>query len=1368
MKKLVSMILVVCLICSTCIVPVAVDVNEASIKSPGNGDWIDPYKTTTVTWSTPSSGMNYKVTIKNDRTGKYIVKNESVSGNSYSIKSNVLDFEERYVIWVGTYDGGSALGHGDSIVVYTNDRYSSQKVYEEAEISYPSNGQEVSADEDLTITLDGDHDLAYLLTVKDTTSGKIIVNESGLTKTSYTVRKNLLTEGHSYKVWVGTYKKASAEKKQFGSGKEITFKTGTKAVNEPPKRPVVDNSEDSDRPVVDVTDSTERPDRPVVDTEDESPKYYEAAEILAPSNGEWLDPTERIRIRWSDNSPDLEYCLSVRNDVTGEYIVKNEYTGNSSYSIGAYELEEQQRYKITLETYSDDGLVGRDEVYMNTNDVDYQEAEFSYPADGDNVVASKKLTVKFSGMNSALCYRISIVDCETGESIVRNKMISGSTYSLSANSLEAGKQYKLWVGTYLNSGASDAVGPGRVIYITATEEKTASATVEAVFTAPANNATVNRKKDLTLKWEKSDIDTYYELTVKDLTDESYLTQNELVTGTSYQIKASKLKEGHEYKAWIGTYSDKSAKKRFIGSGDILYFRADGTTPVLIRSLTADVDERGLVFKYQMSGDASGYATILVKDSKGKTIYNEKEYDLSGEVVIALSALEQNMTYICEIQAYSANGQKAAYKSQEYTVAKSGFSVDKVEKPVGELNYEKTRTKGFTVKGVVGSAYPIAEAKIVIFVKGDESKIQDIVHLKNYHQTAENPNQFNIYTYDSEVNFGSVLPGDYTYQVSVVDTMGKRYVAVESHFSIVREKGTYDDVPSNHKNYEAIKKLSLDGIISGDGNGKFRPNASITRAEFVKMLYFAFKLSPVTTRDLRSGFSDVDTKHWAYTYIISAFNKGIINGKGNGKFAPNDPVTFAEAAKMLVCIKGWQDTAEQNGGWSGGGYTMVAEKNGFFQTTSAANGNYKRNASRADVAQMFYNTLNKSTNDVVKADKIYTINGVSLYAYKYTSGYYVDTAKALPALGGYDIKSENNKLKGKIQIWDVNIAHGGKSLKVDYDFTGKHNGDYQELNIQLTQNNLSLEYSIYKKYFKKNKIQLTCKDDMTLINVDDLAMLTNHMIKDAEFCQDPRRDVFFAVDTYYSKDIIVQNAQLIYDGIESLGGKQRLNQSISLYNEWYKGALEAYEKSNDINKVYNAVGYLTTTTITVASICTGNVTGVGQIAYNVAPGITLDIAANKIEEVCDTEQGVVCFLLANTDKDTYKKFADFHTSIDRDTMTKEQAIEYITKYYEAEINAETITMAFSYFANKCPENFPQALFGSAKAAFGSIVSSVLGKIYDDSGAAKILSYDVANFFFGTSLSLLDTLKVCDNEIVSNWANSVLSLKNALNEALYGSK
>lgn len=950
-KRIIGLFLALVLIFSNGIISYAGSENEAKITSPANNSWLDPYQTITVKWTAPAAGMTCKITILNERTGAYLTRNEKVSGTSYSIKSNTLDFEEKYKIWVGTFNGSEAIGGGSVIYIRMNDRLNSQKVYPEADFTSPKNNQEVSADSNLKITWNGNNDLAYQLSIKDLTTGMNIVDESSLTQTSYTISANKLEAGHSYKAWIGTYKKASYEKKLFSSGKNIEFKTAkatttTGGSSTPPQRPTVTTPPTSDRPEVDLTGNPAR--------------------INNPSNQAWVDPNQPIKVIWTVLATGLSCRLSIQNDVTGEYIVKNYEPSSNYYTISKNTLVEEQRYKITLTTYRDNTKIGESsEIYINTNNVDYPEATYSFPSAGAVINTTEKLTLRFSNMNSDLCYRISIVDTSDNSAILRNKLVSGSSYTLNANTLEPGKQYKLWIGTYLNANTENALGSGEIIFINTAnnQEEPQDATVQAYFTSPENNEVIDKDLGVTLKWSSSDKPTYYELTVKDETNGTYLVQNKLLTNTSYTIKSSELSKRHSYKAWVGTYSNKTSDKKLLGSGSELYFSTDGNLPALVTSLTADMKNDGLVFSYELTGDNLKHADILVKDSNEKIFYHEKVYQTTGQIVIPTADLKENTTYICEIQTYDTNDMKAAYKSQKYEVAKSGFSISNdAKKPSGDLPHKK----GFTVKGTVTSAHPISEAKIVIFSRGNETDIHDIVHLTNYDKTADPNNKFNIYSYDSQVNFGSLQPGEYTYRVSVVDIMGNTYTAVETNFRIVREIGTYDDVSSDHPNYEAIKQLSIDGVLNGDGNGKFRPNASINRGEFVKMMCCAFGLS---TSQSASSFRDVAQDYWATPYIMAAFQRKIVNGKGDGIFAPTASVTYEEAAKMLVCVKGWEESALQNGGWQNGGYTFVAEENDFFlKTTVASNQNYKKGATRADVAQMFYNALTTDTNNVVKIDK----------------------------------------------------------------------------------------------------------------------------------------------------------------------------------------------------------------------------------------------------------------------------------------------------------------------------------------------------------------------------------------------------------------
>ena len=91
---------------------------------------------------------------------------------------------------------------------------------------------------------------------------------------------------------------------------------------------------------------------------------------------------------------------------------------------------------------------------------------------------------------------------------------------------------------------------------------------------------------------------------------------------------------------------------------------------------------------------------------------------------------------------------------------------------------------------------------------------------------------------------------------------------------------------------------MDLIVEGVGNGKFAPNQPITRAEFVTICARFTQVSA-------SGetFTDVPASHWAFDAISTAASFGWVNGVGNGQFAPNQHITRAQAAVLLNRLLG---------------------------------------------------------------------------------------------------------------------------------------------------------------------------------------------------------------------------------------------------------------------------------------------------------------------------------------------------------------------------------------------------------------------------------------------------------------------------------
>ncbi|AGX06523.1 S-layer homology domain-containing protein [Bacillus infantis] len=108
--------------------------------------------------------------------------------------------------------------------------------------------------------------------------------------------------------------------------------------------------------------------------------------------------------------------------------------------------------------------------------------------------------------------------------------------------------------------------------------------------------------------------------------------------------------------------------------------------------------------------------------------------------------------------------------------------------------------------------------------------------------------------------------------------------------------SFSDVRNNDYYYQAVSSLSEKGIIKGFGNGIFKPNESVTRAQAAKMLTLALNIKTDHVKD--PGFKDVSKNNWAYSYIAALAEQGIVKGYGD-QFKPNEPITRAQMAKIIA-------------------------------------------------------------------------------------------------------------------------------------------------------------------------------------------------------------------------------------------------------------------------------------------------------------------------------------------------------------------------------------------------------------------------------------------------------------------------------------
>lgn len=165
---------------------------------------------------------------------------------------------------------------------------------------------------------------------------------------------------------------------------------------------------------------------------------------------------------------------------------------------------------------------------------------------------------------------------------------------------------------------------------------------------------------------------------------------------------------------------------------------------------------------------------------------------------------------------------------------------------------------------------------------------------------------------------------------------------------------FTDVPITASYYKAVDKLSNVGVIQGRGDGAFAPVDKTTRAEFCAFLARANGYNANYYQQKELPFPDVDSNSWAAPYISFCYENGYINGMLDGTFCPDDYVTDEQAVKMVVCSSRVGDESLSSVGPKWySGYLNIAQKYNLLNDTKVRVNN---SANRAFVAQVVYNAM----------------------------------------------------------------------------------------------------------------------------------------------------------------------------------------------------------------------------------------------------------------------------------------------------------------------------------------------------------------------------------------------------------------------------
>ncbi|WP_373232246.1 S8 family serine peptidase [Cohnella sp.] len=185
----------------------------------------------------------------------------------------------------------------------------------------------------------------------------------------------------------------------------------------------------------------------------------------------------------------------------------------------------------------------------------------------------------------------------------------------------------------------------------------------------------------------------------------------------------------------------------------------------------------------------------------------------------------------------------------------------------------------------------------------------------------------------------------------------------SKYAVLSFDKSFVDVQAGHWANKVIRSMAAKQLIAGVSDTEFAPSKSVTRAEFTAMIVRALGLKASKA----AVFTDVEGTKWYASSIAAASEAGIVNGKDETRFAPDETITREQMASMIVRAYAYLTGTELSGGesdfldtdkiskWARSSVNaaqatglMKGKKDGMFDPQA--------NATRAESAQVIYTLL----------------------------------------------------------------------------------------------------------------------------------------------------------------------------------------------------------------------------------------------------------------------------------------------------------------------------------------------------------------------------------------------------------------------------
>lgn len=461
--------------------------------------------------------------------------------------------------------------------------------------------------------------------------------------------------------------------------------------------------------------------------------------------------------------------------------------------------------------------------------------------------------------------------------------------------------------------------------------------VKSTLLAPPGNVTLTATStDITVKWSPVTNATGYDIEVNDkITFVGNLTEyvhKELLPSTSYHYRVRAKNANGD-----GDWSAESTEDTLLGK-PVNFHTVPGND-----SITVNWDSLDGATGYEIEVDGTivnnGLNTSYVhKDLTINTPHNYRVRAVNskgkGDWTFSISGGIYNQSVIESIDAIPS-GNQLFYQVPEldkstYQIAFTRPALDKIVENGTSVRLETGTTALIMPSSVMNERSPnqirinLKSSDVEIKMAGTANaastpQISRIFEVKFF--VAQDTGDTEVKTLKNPVSIELSLSQDFLFKVGNTKKLGVYYLDEStnkwiyaggkfnsatgkmefatkriSKYIVLEYNKSFSDVPDGYWAEEAIEILAARHITQGVDATRFNPGGKVTRAEFAA---FLVKALGVDTTAYTGKFTDCPQGAWYTPVVEAAAQKGLVNGIGNGKFAPTAYVTREQMAALLM-------------------------------------------------------------------------------------------------------------------------------------------------------------------------------------------------------------------------------------------------------------------------------------------------------------------------------------------------------------------------------------------------------------------------------------------------------------------------------------